>query len=184
MGDDPYVGQLIIRTTGQPEQLQEPIRQAVKALDPVQPPPEFTVMERSLDQRVAPRRFTLVLLGTFAALAFALAVIGLYSVLAYLVTERTREFGIRIALGAQPGRVTRMVLGHGLRFTIVGLMLGGLISIAAVRVLRAWMYEMSVYDSPTFVAVSLLLGIVALVASWLPARRAGRVDPVQALRAE
>src|SRR5262247_87106 len=184
MGADPYAGQLIIRTTGQPEQLQEPIRQAVKALDPVQPPPEFTVMERSLDQRVAPRRFTLALLGTFAALAFALAVIGLYSVLAYLVTERTREFGIRIALGAQPGRVTRMVLGHGLRFTIVGLMLGGLISIAAVRVLRAWMYEMSVYDAPTFVAVSLLLGIVALVASWLPARRAGRVDPVQALRAE
>jgi putative ABC transport system permease protein len=184
MGADPYAGQLIIRTTGQPEQLQEPIRQAVKALDPAQPPPEFTVMERSLDQRVAPRRFTLALLGTFAALAFALAVIGLYSVLAYLVTERTREFGIRIALGAQPGRVTRMVLGHGLRFTIVGLMLGGLISIAAVRVLRAWMYEMSVYDAPTFVAVSLLLGIVALVASWLPARRAGRVDPVQALRAE
>src|SRR5215510_727086 len=184
MGDDPYAGQLIIRTTGQPELLQEPIRQAVKALDPAQPPPEFTVMERSLDQRVAPRRFTLALLGTFAALAFALAVIGLYSVLAYLVTERTREFGIRIALGAQPGRVTRMVLGHGLRFTIVGLMLGGLISIAAVRVLRAWMYEMSVYDAPTFVAVAALLGVVALIASWLPARRASRVDPVLTLRAE
>src|SRR5262249_57734988 len=110
--------------------------------------------QRPLDHCVAPRRSTLALLGTFAALAFALAVIGLYSVLAYLVTERTREFGIRIALGAEPGRVTRMVLGYGLRFTIVGLMLGGLISIAAVRMLRAWMYEMSVYDAPTFVAVA------------------------------
>jgi ABC-type antimicrobial peptide transport system permease subunit len=181
---DPYSGQLIIRTTGQPEQLQEPIRQAVKALDSAQPPPEFTTMERSLDQRVAPRRFTLVLLASFAVLAFALAVIGLYSVLAYLVAERTREFGIRIAVGAAPVRVTRMVLGHGLRFTIIGLMLGGLISIAAVRVLRSWMYEMSVYDAPTFAAVAALLCLVALIASWLPARRASRVDPMLALRAD
>jgi len=80
--------------------------------------------------------------------------------------------------------VTAMVLGQGLRLTIIGLVIGAAVSVAAVRVLRAWMYEMSVYDAPTFVAVSLLLGMVALVASWLPARRASRVDPVQALRAE
>jgi ABC-type antimicrobial peptide transport system permease subunit len=141
-------------------------------------------MERTLDERVAPRKFTLVLLVTFAALAGGLAIIGLYSVLAYLVAERTREIGIRIAVGAGRARVTRMVLEQGLRFTLIGIVVGGALSIGAVRVLRAWMYEMSVYDVPTFVAVAVLLSAVAFVASWLPARRASRVDPVSALRAE
>jgi ABC-type antimicrobial peptide transport system permease subunit len=111
-------------------------------------------------------------------------VIGLYSVLAYLVAERTREIGIRMAVGADQGRVTRMILGQGLRLTLIGAILGGLVSIAAVRVLRAWMYEMSVYDAQTFVAVAVLLCAVALIASWLPARRASRVDPALALRAD
>ena len=133
---------------------------------------------------MAPRRFTLVLLVAFAALAGGLAVIGLYSVLAYLVAERTREIGIHIALGASAGRVRRMVLWQGLWLTIGGLVLGGAVSISAVRVLRAWMYEMSVYDAPTFAAVAAVLCVVALVASWLPARRASRVDPMLALRTE
>jgi ABC-type antimicrobial peptide transport system permease subunit len=111
-------------------------------------------------------------------------VIGLYSTLAYLVAERTREIGIRIAIGADAGRVRRMILGQGFRLTLAGLVLGGLASMAAVRVLRAWMYEMSVYDVPTLAAVVVLLCVVALLASWLPARRASRVDPVLALRAE
>jgi putative ABC transport system permease protein len=177
-------GQIIVRTAGEPEQLQTPIRQAMQALDPAQPPPTFTTMQRALAEVVAPRWFILVLLACFAALAFTLAVIGLYSVLAYLVTERTREIGIRLAVGADRSRVLRMVLGHGLRLTIVGLILGGATSIAAVRVLRAWMYEMSVYDAPTFGAVAVLLCAVALIASWLPARRASRVDPMLALRAD
>ena len=176
--------QIIVRTAGEPEKLQAAIRQVMQSIDPGQPPPTFTTMERALAAVVAPRRFTLVLLGAFAALAFSLAVIGLYSVLAYLVTERTREFGIRLAMGADPGRVTRMVLGHGLRLTITGLVLGGAVSIAAVRVLRSWMYEMSVYDAQTFSAVAALLCGVALIASWLPARRASRVDPIRALRAD
>jgi len=175
---------ILVRTTGYAEHLQARITQELQALDPLLPPPRFKTMERALAEVIAPRRFVLILLVAFAALAGGLAVIGLYSVLAYLVAERTREIGIRIAIGADPGRVTRMVLGHGLRFTIVGIVLGAMLSIAAVRVLRAWMYEMSVYDAPTFVAVAVLLGIVALVASWLPARRASRVDPVLALRAD
>ena len=133
---------------------------------------------------MAPRRFTLVLLVAFAALAGGLAVIGLYSVLAYLVAERTREIGIHIALGANVSRVRRMILGQGLRLTLAGLVLGGLVSMSAVRVLRAWMYEMSVYDVPTFITVAALLCFVALLASWLLARRASRVDPVFALRTE
>jgi predicted permease len=182
-GDNPPMS-LIVRTTSEPERIQAPIRSAVRELDPAQPEPVFTIVERALAETVAPRKYTLVLLGVFAFLATTLAVVGLYSVLAYLVAERTREIGIRIAIGANPARVSRMVLGQGLRFTLIGIAVGSILSLAAVRVLRAWMYEMSVYDAPTFVAVSLLLGIVALVASWLPARRASRVDPVQALRAE
>ncbi len=176
--------QLILRTTDQPELIQTAIRAAVRALDAAQPEPDFTTVERELAEVVAPRRFTLVLLVAFAALAGGLAVIGLCSVLAYLVAERTREIGIHIALGANAGRVRRMILGQGLRLTLAGLVLGGVISTAAVRVLRAWMYEMSVYDAPTFIAAAALLCIVALLASWLPARRASRVDPVFALRAE
>jgi putative ABC transport system permease protein len=175
---------LVVRSTGQPEALEAQIRDAVKALDPLLPPPRFRTMEQALAERVAPRRFTLVLLVGFAALAGTLAVIGLYSVLAYLVAERTREIGIHIALGANVGRVRRMILGQGLRLTVAGLVLGGVVSTAAVRVLRAWMYEMSVYDAPTFIAVAALLCVVALLASWLPARRASRVDPVLALRTE
>ncbi|MGH8436990.1 MAG: ABC transporter permease, partial [Pseudomonas sp.] len=164
--------------------IQALIRAEVKALDPGQPEATFSSMERALDERVAPRQFVLVLLIAFAALAGGLAIIGLYSVLAYLVAERTREIGIRLAVGAGPARVTRMILGQGLQFTLIGVAVGSLLSIAAVRVLRAWMYEMSVYDAPTFAAVAVLLCVVALIASWLPARRASKLDPVLALRAE
>jgi predicted permease len=175
---------LIVRTTGEPERLEATIRAAVESLDPALPPPTFTTMERALAEVVAPRMFTLVLLGAFAALALGLAVIGLFSVLAYLVAERTREIGVRMALGADARRVARMVLGEGLRLTLWGTLLGGALSLAAVRVLRAWVYEMSVYDAPTFAAVAALLCVVALGASWLPARWASRVDPVRALRAD
>jgi ABC-type antimicrobial peptide transport system permease subunit len=141
-------------------------------------------MERALAEVVAPRKFTLALLGAFAALALGLAVIGLFSVLAYLVAERTREIGVRLALGADASRVTRMILGQGIRLTLFGTLIGAAASIVAVRVLRSWMYEMSVYDVPTFVAVALLMCFVALCASWLPARWASRVDPMLALRSD
>jgi ABC-type antimicrobial peptide transport system permease subunit len=175
---------LLVRTSVEPAQIYARIRDEVRALDPQQEEPRFSSMEQALNERVAPRKFILVLLVVFAALAGGLAIIGLYSVLSYLVAERTREIGIRIAVGANAGRVTGMVLGQGLRYTLTGIALGSVLSVAVVRVLRAWMYEMSVYDAPTFAAVAALLVVVALVASWLPARRASRVDPVQALRAE
>jgi predicted permease len=177
-------GSLLVRTSGELAPLQAIIRDEVRRLDPRQPEPGFFSLERVMEERIAPRKFTLVLLASFAGLAVGLAIIGLYSVLAYLVAERTREIGIRIAIGADAGRVTAMVLGQGLRLTIIGLVIGAAVSVAAVRVLRAWMYEMSVYDTPTFATVSALLCMVALVASWLPARRASRIDPAQALRAE
>jgi putative ABC transport system permease protein len=188
-GPDQFPGDLmwrtlIVRTTGEPAQLESAIRGMVQSMDAALPPPEFTQMEQSLAEVVAPRKFTLVLLGAFAMLALAVAIIGLFSVLAYLVAERTREFGVRLALGADRARVSRMVLGQGLHMMFIGLVLGGAASLATVRVLRAWMYEMSVYDAPTFIAVAVALCGVALIASWLPARRASRVDPVLALRAD
>jgi len=175
---------LTVRTTGEPERLEAAIRATIESMDSAQPPPTFTTMERALAEVVAPRKFTLVLLGAFAALALGMAVIGLFSVLVYLVAERTREIGVRLALGAGAGRVTRMVLGEGVRLTLIGTLIGAGSSIVAVRVLRAWMYEMSVYDAPTFIGVAVLLCVVALCASWLPARWASRVDPVLALRAD
>src|SRR5262245_38308110 len=175
---------LLVRTSVEPAQFHARIPDEVRALDPQQAEPRFSSMEQALNERVAPRKFILVLLVAFASLAGGLAIIGLYSVLSYLVAERTREIGIRIAIGADAGRVTGMVLGQGLRYTLTGIALGSLLSVAVVRVLRAWMYEMSVYDAPTFAAVAVLLCVVALLASWLPARRASRVDPAQALRAE
>jgi len=182
--DEKAVADAIEATMPCIERLEARIRAEFKALEAQSPPPTFSTMEQALAERLAPRKFTLVLLVAFAALAGGLAIIGLYSVLSYLVAERTREIGIRIAVGANPARVSRMVLGQGLLLTLIGIAAGGILSIAAVRVLRAWMYEMSVYDAPTFAAVAALLVVVALVASWLPARRASRVDPVQALRAE
>jgi putative ABC transport system permease protein len=181
---DPIWQTLIVRTTGDPAKLEAAVRAMVESMDAALPPPEFTPMEQSLAEVVAPRKFTLVLLGAFAMLALVLAVLGLYSVLAYLVAERTREIGVRLALGADAARVMRMVLGEGMRLVVIGTLIGIASSVAAVRVLSAWMYEMSVYDAPTFAAVATLLCVVALIASWLPARRASRVDPVAALRAD
>jgi predicted permease len=176
--------ELMVRTTGEPEQLEGAISGAVRAIDPTQPPPTFTTVERQLSESVAPRRFVLVLLTLFAALAGSLAVLGLYAVLAYLVAERTREIGVRLALGADAARVTRMVLRQGAALVAIGTVLGVAGSLVAVRVLKAVMYETSVYDAPTFAAVAGLLCAVGLLASWIPARRASRVDPVIALRAD
>jgi predicted permease len=175
--------QLVVRTAA-PEALETFIRQTIRSLDPALVPPTITTMEQTLSESVAPRRFLFTLLALFAGLAATLAVVGLYGVLAYLVAERTREIGIRVALGADARRVRRLIIGQGMTLTAVGVVLGLAASIAAVRTLRTMMYDMSVYDTRTFVAGAVLLGGVAFLASWVPARRAGRVDPMTALRAE
>jgi putative ABC transport system permease protein len=175
---------VLIRTSGAPEALATPIRQIVNALDPNQPAPTFTTLEAELSQAVAPRRFSFVLLAIFASLAATLAAIGLYGVMAYLVEDRTREIGIRVALGADATQVVRLVVGHGMSLTIIGIVAGLAGSIGAVRLLRTMLYQVSIYDPWTFAVGAVLLGVVALVACYLPARRATRVDPVIALRAE
>jgi putative ABC transport system permease protein len=129
-------------------------------------------------------RFTSVLFGVFAALALLLAAIGVYGVLSYLVTLRTREIGIRVAIGAGPRDVLRLVLGRGLALSIGGIAVGLVVAVPLARLIGTLLYEVSSLDPLTFVAVPLVLSVVALGASALPARRATRVDPVTALKSE
>lgn len=133
---------------------------------------------------VAPRRFSFVLLGLFASLAALLAAIGLYGVIVYLVTERTNEIGVRVALGADRSRVLRMVLGEGMRLAVVGIVIGLSGSFLAARLLRQLVYQVSVYDPWAFSSAACLLAVIAFVACCVPAWRATRVDPMVALRGE
>jgi putative ABC transport system permease protein len=133
---------------------------------------------------VAQPRLQTALLSLFAVIALALAAVGLYGVLAYLVTQRTREIGVRIALGAQKQNVLSLVIGQGMKLALVGVGVGVLVALALTRVLRSLLYDVKPTDPPTFVAVSLLLVAIALIACWLPARRAAKVDPMEALRYE
>ena len=133
---------------------------------------------------VADRRLALVLLGSFAALALLLASLGVYSVMAHLVTFRTSEIGIRMALGATPGSVMRMVLSHSSRLTLVGIVLGIAGGFAVSRLLQQTLFEVNPANPIFYVVVSATLLLVAVLASWFPARRATRIDPVIALRME
>ena len=143
---------------------------------------------RTLEQVVADsigeRRFTMLLLGMFGGVALLLAVVGIYGVTAYGVAQRTREMGIRLALGAAPGAVRWLVLGEGLRLAALGLGAGLLLALAGARVIRSQLYGVGSADPATYVALAGVLLLVAAAATWIPARRATRVDPAIALRAE
>jgi putative ABC transport system permease protein len=141
-------------------------------------------MCNALAASIAPRKFNLVLLVTFAATALLLAAGGLYGVIAYLVTQRTREIGVRLALGARRSDIFSLILGHGFRLVLAGVVLGLAGALAATRLLSGLLYNTSALDPLIFGSVAALLTLVALIASCLPARRAINVDPVVALRAE
>jgi putative ABC transport system permease protein len=174
---------LIVRTTGRPETLIPAIRAIVREIDPAQPAPSFQTVEQLMSDAVAPRRFSFVLLGIFAAVGGLLSAIGLYGVMAYLVTERTSEIGIRTALGADRARVIWLVIREGMTLAMVGLVLGLGGSIAGVRALRSLLYQVDVYDPVVFGVGAMLLAVIAMVACALPAWRAARIDPATALRA-
>ena len=182
-GMDRYM-RLVVRTSGEPRRVEPEITRIAQSIDRALPPPPFTLISDLVAEHVAPRRFTFTLLGIFALVAGSLAVVGLYGLLAYLVAERTREIGIRVALGAHPRRVIWLVLGNGFALSIVGVVLGLAASTVSVRVIRSLVYGTSIYDPWTFAVAAILLVGVSAFASYVPARRASRVDPVIALRAE
>ena len=175
---------LLLRTAGDPLQAAGNARQALASIDRDQPVGRIASMEMVIGETLRQSRFNTLLLGIFAALALVLAVVGIYGVVAWNVTQRTREVGIRQALGASRQHVFRLVVGQGMRIVLLGLVIGLAASLAVTRTLQSLLFEISAFDVWTFLAVSTLLASVALLACWIPARRATRVDPMVALRAE
>ncbi|MGD9902230.1 MAG: ABC transporter permease [Vicinamibacterales bacterium] len=175
---------ILVRTTTAPAAITPAVREALRAVDPDLPLLEPQALTTRIAQTVADRRLALLLLGAFAALALVLACLGVYSVMAHLVAFRTAEIGVRMALGATPGAVMRMVLGQGRRLTLAGIGLGLAAALAVSRLLQQALFEVDAADPLVYAAVSLVLLLVAEGASWIPARRATRIDPLIALRTD
>jgi ABC-type antimicrobial peptide transport system permease subunit len=172
---------LAVRTSGEPEQVLPALRQVIRQLDATMPLPTSFTMREVLFRNMWTARLGAMLLAVFGLLAVTLTSVGIYGVMAYSVSRRTREIGIRMALGAEHADVLRMVLRQGLKLTSLGVSLGLLAAFASTRLIANLLY-VSPTDGPTFASISLLLAAVAMAASFLPARRAARVDPLVALR--
>ena len=175
---------LIVRTVGDPELMALVLRDVVHGMDTDVPLRAVESVEHQLADTLARPRFNMALLLAFAATALLLTVVGLYGVVSYTVSQRTREIGIRMALGAEPGSVRRMVLTYGLRMTLIGLVVGSLAALAAGRALAGMLHGVTARDPATFAAVAVLLATVSVLACYLPARRATAIDPLQAIRSE
>ena len=173
-----------MRTRSDPAAALRAAHAVVESLDRDLPVYDAVTLDRIVTRSLGQPKFYLLLLAVFAALAMVLAAVGIYGVMAYTVQQRTREIGIRMALGASADRVVAMVVGRGLALAVLGVALGTAGAYAVTRVLRSLLYGVSERDPLTFGAVAILLGVVALLASWIPARRAARVDPLAAMRAE
>jgi putative ABC transport system permease protein len=177
-------GALMVRTTGDPLNLVPAVREQVRAINPNIPVLDVMTMEQRLANSLAPRRFQMLLFGLFAAVALFISVVGIYGVISYAVSQRTHEIGIRMALGAQASDVLRMVIWRGMSLVLIGVALGLAAAFALTRVMKNLLFEVSATDPATFSLIALLLVGVALIASYIPARRATKVDPLQALRHE
>ena len=176
--------QLVVRTTAEPLRLADAVRKQALAVNPNQPVAKIKTMDQYLSEAVAPPRFRSILLGLFGLLALGLAAGGLYGMMSYTVTQRTREIGIRMALGAQARDVHKLVLQQGLNLTLLGVLIGLGGALAFTRLLKNFLFQVGATDPLTFVLIPILLVIVALLACWIPARRATKVDPLIALRCE
>jgi putative ABC transport system permease protein len=174
---------LVVRTDGNPAPVVSSVREIVRAIDPEQPIANVRTLDEVLATPVAQPRFLTWLLGAFAVIALTLAAIGVYGLLAHGVAQRVNEFGVRLALGASPNAVLSLVLRQGLQLALTGVGIGPVVSVAAVRALNSVLFEISPWDPIAWVASAGVLLTVSLLASWVPARRALRVDPVVALRA-
>ena len=174
----------IVRTAADPRTLAGPARDAVADVDPAVPILQMRTLAENLDLSLLPARIAGVMLGGFGLLGLALASIGLYGVMSYIVGHRTREVGIRMALGAQRRDVLALMVGYGARLIAIGLATGLVLALALSQLVRGFLYGLSPMDPVTYAGVALLLAMVALAASWLPARRATRVDPMTAMRSQ
>jgi predicted permease len=180
-GGDIY---LVVRTAGDPLKMAIAVRRQIWEIDANLPVMDVMSMEQRLAQSVEPRRFQMLLFGAFAVVALIIAIVGIYGVISYAVSQRTHEIGIRMALGAQASDLLRMVIWRGMRLTLIGVALGLAAALALTRVMKSLLFEVSATDPATFALITLLLVSVALIASYIPARRATKVDPLQALRHE
>ena len=175
---------LVVRTASDPASMVPAIRSQVLSVDKDQPVSDIMTMEQRVAKSVAAKRFVMFLLGAFSILALGLAAVGIYGVMAYLVTQRAQEIGVRMALGAQKRDVLRLVVGKGMVLAIIGTAIGLVASLALTRLMRSLLFEVTPTDGLTFVIVSVVLLTVALLACYIPARRATKVDPLVALRYE
>ncbi|HKQ79270.1 MAG TPA: ABC transporter permease [Blastocatellia bacterium] len=173
---------LLTRTDTEPSSLASAVRAQIAALNKDQAVFNVRTMEQILAQSVAARRFSMLLLTVFAVVALALASIGIYGLMSYAVAQRTREIGVRMALGASPGNVLRLVIGQGMKLALAGVGLGLIASVAVTRTMKNLLFGVSATDPATFGVIALLLALVALLACFVPARRATKVDPMAALR--
>jgi putative ABC transport system permease protein len=174
----------VLRTSGDPLALSSSVRGAIHELDRNQPVVKIRSMEQNVATNIAAPRFRTLLLAIFAAIALVLAAVGIYGVMAYSVAQRTREIGIRMALGSPSTGVFRLILGNGLKVTIAGIVIGLAAAAALTRYLATMLYAVRPTDPLTLLGTALLLIAVAMLACYLPARRATRVDPMLALRHE
>jgi putative ABC transport system permease protein len=173
-----------VRSQLAPEHLIASVRRQVQEVDPNQPIFDISTLEKTRAESVAPERLNLTLLGVFAAVALILALVGIYGVVSWLVTRRTQEFGVRMALGASAGDVLRLVVWQGMKIVAAGVGLGLAGAFALTRLMKALLFEVSATDPITFISIGLLLAGAALLACFIPARRATKVDPMMALRCE
>jgi putative ABC transport system permease protein len=187
---EPYTQQtfatmtLVARTTGDPAALSPALRQAVFSLDQTQPVSSLKTVAQLVATSIEQQQFSMLLLGVLAAVALLLAAVGIYGVLSYAVTQRTHEIGIRMALGAERRDVLRMIVGHGMRLTLLGVAAGLLAAFALTRLMATLLFGVSATDPLTFALIAVLLSAIAWLACWIPARRATQVDPLVALRYE
>jgi predicted permease len=179
-----YGGSLAIRTDSDPLAISVPVQKQIASLDPELPVSNVQTMQQAIGDSLGNARFSASLVLTFAVLSLLLASVGLYGVLSYLMTQRTVEIGVRMALGAQREQVVRLMLGDGLRPALYGLALGLAASTGAVRLIQSMLYGTEPFDPVIFAAVSATLLLVAALACLVPAWRASRIDPMQSLRAE
>jgi putative ABC transport system permease protein len=175
---------LVVRSSGDPTALAAALREQVSAVDNDQPLSEIATMEQLFAKAVAPQRFNLMLVSLFAALALTLATVGVYGVIAYSVTQRAQEMGVRLALGANSRDILRLIIGQAMRVSLLGVGLGLIAAVGLTRVMTSLLFEVSATDPFVFVGLAVVLIAVTLVASYIPARRATKVDPLVALRYE